>query len=573
MDTILIADGLAKLQIRDDGLFTSLASALRAHIKAGELGVREVRHAASAFSLMGFVDAKLASALMNWLSPRLESCGGDDLSALAYSLSRAEVARGAHRIGFQSGRQGLPYRSGASIRVKRDDPVRSFFQALRAEVPRRLAAGELSSKAGMLEPDDREAQKLVKGREGQLTHAAVEDLNAGRCSMFSEHGAWLKQSQKYMQADRATQLAPMLSPRQLARLAVGFGEGQVKVKTLWQSLTKEALARASAFSAPDVLRVLAGFDAANIQHPGLLKTFWALASDKQAKYLVEELLALLQMWPRVPVALRPDPDSLMKSMRLRLEKGSRGVGWYAPAELAIELIEWLPASRALTDRGLDTRLLRATLAQLPRQLQSATPGPRRRLLSTLTLQDEEIAAKARNEAQQSEVLQRALATVAQDVVSTARQHTMQELAADTAFGCAALGFDGSPLQELLGELLQVSVTEVQMAARICWACAEVNVHAGAARALISQMTVLAQDVSPVSDIADKVSFLRLAWALLVLDGPESELRKLLAAGDAGDVEGDQLLAALTPLDLRPLQQLAWHCQQHFPEPAGHWSTA
>ena len=25
---------------------------------------------------MGFVDAKLASALMNWLSPRLESCGG-----------------------------------------------------------------------------------------------------------------------------------------------------------------------------------------------------------------------------------------------------------------------------------------------------------------------------------------------------------------------------------------------------------------------------------------------------------------------------------------------------------------
>ena len=31
----------------------------------------------------------------------------------------------------------------------------------------------------------------------------------------------------------------------------------------------QALARASAFSAPDVLRVLAGFDAANIQHPGL----------------------------------------------------------------------------------------------------------------------------------------------------------------------------------------------------------------------------------------------------------------------------------------------------------------
>jgi len=35
-------------------------------------------------------------------------------------------------------------------------------------------------------------------------------------------------------------LAPTLSPRQLARLAIGFGQAQVQRQELWQSLTREA---------------------------------------------------------------------------------------------------------------------------------------------------------------------------------------------------------------------------------------------------------------------------------------------------------------------------------------------
>ncbi|CAE7819908.1 unnamed protein product [Symbiodinium necroappetens] len=331
--------------------------------------------------------------------------------------------------------------------------------------------------------------------------------------------------------DRATQLAPMLSPRQLARLAVGFGEGKARsvhwtvmadfriVRFLrwafgklalaiglgiWITLgNSHALTRASAFSAPDVLRVLAGFDAANVQHPGFLKTFWALAAEKQAKYLVEELLALLQLWPRLPPALRVAelPDSLMKHLRGRLEKGSRGVGWYAPAELATELIEWLPASRALTDRGMDGRLVRASMAQLPRQLQSAPPALRERLLAALTLRDEDILTKARSEAQQSEALQRALAKVAQELIPAVRQPAVRKLAADTAFGCAALGFDGPALRDLLGVLLEDMDIEVGPAARICWACAEVGVHASAARALLSRLAAAGATPSAIEEKA------------------------------------------------------------------------
>ncbi|CAE7702803.1 unnamed protein product [Symbiodinium microadriaticum] len=457
---------------------------------------------------------------------------GDDLSALAYSLSRAEELL-----------RSLARRSAAAPRdwgAKRQGEDERPLAPVAAHVT--VASGFRDFAKQARSPSALNGQPRFEGSNGLDT----------------------------VHADRATQLAPMLSPRQLARLAVGFGEGKVRGNALWQSLTKEALTRASAFSAPDVLRVLAGFDAANVQHPGFLKTFWALAAEKQAKYLVEELLALLQLWPRLPPALRVAelPDSLMKHLRGRLEKGSRGVGWYAPAELATELIEWLPASRALTDRGMDGRLVRASMAQLPRQLQSATPALRQRLLAALTLRDEDILTKARSEAQQSEALQRALAKVAQELIPAVRQPAVRKLAADTAFGCAALGFDGPALRDLLGVLLEGMDIEVGPAARICWACAEVGVHASAARALLSRLA--AAGATP-SAIEEKVSFLRLAWALLAFEGPEAELRQLLALGDADD--HDQILEALSPPDLRPMRQLAWHCQQQLPEQSAVWSAA
>ena len=99
---------------------------------------------------------------------------GDDLSALAYSLSRAEVAKSAHRslhytpsfpVGFEKvqvyehagwassisecvqhlEKEKLTTAALASIIMHR--LCRSFFRALRGEVPRRLATGELSAKA------------------------------------------------------------------------------------------------------------------------------------------------------------------------------------------------------------------------------------------------------------------------------------------------------------------------------------------------------------------------------------------------------------------------------------------
>lgn len=72
---------------------------------------------------------------------------------------------------------------------------------------------------------------------------------------------------------------------------------------------------------------------------------------------------MLQLWPRLPADLRDEKlySDLMRHLRLRLEKGSRGTTWSPPAALAAELWEWLPGSS-------DVRLLRALLRQLPRQL-------------------------------------------------------------------------------------------------------------------------------------------------------------------------------------------------------------
>ncbi|CAE8703703.1 unnamed protein product, partial [Polarella glacialis] len=102
MDTVLMADALAKLQVRDDALFASLATALRSFLTGGELGIREVRHASAAFSSLGFVDARLASAICVWLAPRTASCSSNDLAALAFALARSGAAGGTHEKLFEA---------------------------------------------------------------------------------------------------------------------------------------------------------------------------------------------------------------------------------------------------------------------------------------------------------------------------------------------------------------------------------------------------------------------------------------------------------------------------------------
>lgn len=74
MDTVLIADSLARLQVYDEVLFSALANALRLHLDAGEVKMREVRHATTAFATVGFVDARFSIAVCEWLMPRISSC-------------------------------------------------------------------------------------------------------------------------------------------------------------------------------------------------------------------------------------------------------------------------------------------------------------------------------------------------------------------------------------------------------------------------------------------------------------------------------------------------------------------
>ncbi|CAK0823503.1 unnamed protein product, partial [Prorocentrum cordatum] len=69
--------------------------------------------------------------------------------------------------------------------------------------------------------------------------------------------------------------------------------------------------------------------------------------------------------------------------------------------------------------------------------------------------------------------------------------------------------------------------------------------------------------------ADAVSGLRLAWASLASEAPESEVRALL--GDLSQADAAELLAGLTAADARPVQQLAWHGQQQQGAAAGNWT--
>ncbi|CAL1150880.1 unnamed protein product, partial [Cladocopium goreaui] len=523
LDSILLADALAKLQIRDEPLFSSLATALLKHLEAKQLGVRELRHAASAFGQMGFVDKQLMAKMMGWLQTRLDDCSSSDLSALAFSFSRCVPA--------------VP------------SAGRAFFGALPQHLAPRVELGEVSpqeaavflvsfSQAHLL---DDHAESLM--RLAPLIEKSPNALNGHWMALLVPGISHLaKASLMEVLANRSSQLSATLSPRQLARLAIGFGQGQLQSPKLWQSLTKEAMSKSGSFSAPDTLRLLAGLDAAKVNDRKLLKIFWARVAEKQAKYLAEELLALLQLWPRLPPELRSDelPRDLMKHLRTRLEKGTKGLGWVCPGELAVELLEWLPSSRHLTGRPLDLRLLRAMLLQLPRQLRSG-PETRQRLLSALTT-DPELWSKARSELLPDEKFHRALGKICQDHQS---DDGWRDSAVELVFSCAQLGVDSRELQKLLQQLLQEPL-QLAQSAKVCWACAELGVLSKEAEKLLQVAD---------GDTQDALSWLRLSWASLVLQRP-LPLR-------VTDLPGEVLMQQMSPSDLRPLQQLAWHSQQHL----------
>lgn len=583
LDAVLVADGLARLQIRDDQLLGSLAAGLSLHLQAGALQAREVRHVATAFASLGMADAKLSAALCAWLAPRVAASGTADLVMLAWALARVgHVAPAEHAALFAALRPEVLARARAR-ELAAPEAARllyAFDQAVG------IGAGGADSDA-LVDALAVAVGRSPQGLNGQDLALLVPSLGAG----IKRHPALLAA----LEAQTA-RCANKLSPRQLARLACGFGDAAARSPGLWAALTGEALSRAAFFAAPDVLRALAGFDAAGVSEPGVLRALWGAVDAKGSKFLAEESLALLQLWPGLAPSLQRErsdlPGRLLGNLGERLERGSRG-GWRAPPELATELLEWLPRSRALhSDGHLDARVVRAALNQLPDQLATATPATWPRLLAALTLADGELLARVRGEVQRQEALRRAFEKHVAPLPQLQLTHDAAAAAA-VAFRCAALGLDGAAVKQLLRELLLHVADDIgkggtpgaaaAVAAQLCWACAEVKAHAVVARRLASQVALSAGDTDDAAATEDgaggvstdeaTLSWIRLAWASLAMGGDDAEVGALAArAGAAG---GDGVLHALTAADVRPARQLAWHVRnQHdaaLPDESVRWT--
>eukprot|EP00929_Paragymnodinium_shiwhaense_P088816 TRINITY_DN49124_c0_g1_i1.p1 TRINITY_DN49124_c0_g1~~TRINITY_DN49124_c0_g1_i1.p1 ORF type:complete len:1072 (-),score=198.14 TRINITY_DN49124_c0_g1_i1:53-3268(-) len=576
VDVALLADALSKLQIRDGELFGSLAAALLQHLNAGALEIREVRHVTTAFAAIGFVDAKLTAAVCDWLRGCVGACNNEDLVALSMALARTGGVAGAAQ--------------------------RRFFDALRADVLDRLQRGEIHSRdAGCLLYAFSEAAASDVTLARRLVDAiakAPQTLNGQDLSLVVPClGLDIAQERPELVEALAAQAAvcsKMLSPRQLARLAVGFGEARAASPALWKALGSDSLSRASFFAAPDVVRMLAGLDAAAVDHDGaVLNALWTAVHTKLPKLLAEESLALLQLWPRTPDSLRRHhldlPVNLLENLRTRMERATRG-SWRAPADLTIEMLEWLPESRQFDRKGhLDAGLVSATLSQLPAQVAEAPFAVLERLLVALTASDSEVFARSRTAFQTSDELKTSLARRAAQLNKTAFD---PEVAVDFAFKCAALGFDGPAMRELLHALHQTvlpdaSASEVEMSfvAKLCWSCAEVKTSRRDALRLVSRITA-GSAIDSGSDtagktqdhpeaiqgllLADPVHQMRLTWSSLAMSAPESEVN-LLVNSIATVVEED-IMERLAPVDLRPARQLAWHMMQQQQQKEGSTKT-
>lgn len=311
-------------------------------------------------------------------------------------------------------------------------------------------------------------------------------------------------------------------------------------------------------------------------------------------------MALLQLWQRLDSSVQRERPELSTRMLTnigeRLEWGNRG-GWQAPPEFATELFEWLPRTRDLNvDGQLDSRLLRGALAQLPHQLELATPEVWPRLLTAICASDGEILARSRTELQRKDALRRAFEErIALPGIGSQTPYDLHTSAA-MAFRCAALGLDGSAIKELLRSLLvrvaedftkvdastRRDSTNTVLAGQLCWACAEVRAHADDALQLASRVALTATESGEDSNFDGKdttatsnLSWLRLAWASLALGGDNADVGKLASLAASGG--GDAVVQALTAADVRPARQLAWHIRSQFdavaPDASVRWTEA
>lgn len=561
LDTVLITDSLARLQVRDNELFATLATALRFHLRDGELGIREIRHIVTSFATMGFVDAPLTIDICENLSVRIEGCEVNDLAALAFALARVGGASGeAHVRFFEVLAPEIIKRQGLGL-IRGREAASLLYSFSQAGIVQPLLIESLAD-AVQQKPDGLNGQDLALMVPclGIAVHSRPELMD--------------------MLADRALRCAKVLSPRQLARLVVGFGEAGTPNPKLWEVFGREALARAAHFSVPDILRVLAGFDAAGTARPELLRTFWKLVAQKSTKYLAEESLLLLHLWPRVEGSVRrqlPDVGAeLQKNLRNRLER-SHITGWKAPPEFAADLLEWLPGTRSLQPSGrMDLKLLDAALRQLPSQVSKAPPDVWERLMTAITEVDGELLVRARVEAQQQPMFRHALnerlERFSASSVSASPGFDV-DAAASMSFRCAALGFDGTPIRKLLQNILRKCREDLQndasrlnmsSIAKVCWSCSELRAHKHDTLTLIEQFSS--------TSTGQPVDVIRLAWSSLVLGGSEETPPLLL--NNISEVAGPSLLEQLTPSDIRPAQQLAWHMQCHHGGGAGgQWGKA
>eukprot|EP00434_Breviolum_minutum_P000828 symbB.v1.2.000729.t1/scaffold36.1/size400579/1 len=178
-----------------------------------------------------------------------------------------------------------------------------------------------------------------------------------------------------------------------------------------------------------------------------------------------------------------------------------------------------------------------------------------RLLTSLT-QDAELWSKARSEVLQDQTFHHALINMSKDCSPHGKSFSIE---------------DNKEVHPSFQQLLQhvgsdpMNSPSLAVLSRLCWSCAELRIHGKEAKSLL-QWVVEAMK-SELSEDGDELSLLRLAWSSLALGCLDEPLLTVIKIAS-----GESLMKKLSPCDLRPLQQLAWHGLQHHGS-AGPWSAA
>ncbi|OLQ06000.1 hypothetical protein AK812_SmicGene10775 [Symbiodinium microadriaticum] len=339
LDLACAAAALSRLQVRDEGLFVTIAQ--QAMPVLSEFSMSDVTSLLWAMAILNFTHGELCEQIRHLLRQKAESCSPKEITQIAWALSRLQEAD-----------EELLTETIAPV-------VRSKF--LDFEAPRDLCtlAFAFSNARVFDEGIFNDFAHTLTSKVRVMNAHDVSSVVAAFAGIEYAHKGLFKALQKHAKAITAS-----FTPLQIARTIHGFGTAGVDDTSLYRGLFGQVLQQRHLLHASNIVEILIGLAEAEYVPEGLEELL--RDATRLVKWLdAAECIHALHALSRLQMDSTDLIPELMKTIR------SRAQGWWR-----CNLQDMADLVEAMVGLKLDDSLLLNICAgQLPRLLSKTVDTP------------------------------------------------------------------------------------------------------------------------------------------------------------------------------------------------------